>query len=475
MPISIIIISVIAVLYVLAAFWARTTKCYRNISPSPVKKCIQRLKDFFAASRKKPVDYYRSSREFDKLPNTKHGYLCALFLHFSVAYEENIDAPHFLFDTKADPKEILRRAWGVKQRKDLIKNIEKLRVNLHRATYAAMRSRVIGMDGQEFSDFMEDIDDANDRTLFERIYNDKKFVADIDFFAWDIARCSLVTWFGYHAGYITEKEMWRIFNDNAIVVQKHFHSFEEYYTSYIDSRDFWDSDMDSYGTTTGIRRAIELIKDKKLTRNIDWDLDLGESPEVPVMREEGFWFIVNEVCVPRDTLKEKYDMLLKALKEMGQVEVFEFSNKLTQMVYSHFTPYWTPINHLVPYNRFEYCFWIAILFDGKEVYNQVLANPDRELESYIEKMFVIENGQIESYDDNYMNQLFELFKLLDVGTTLATSFELDDYYGKSFTHEQYKEMSSGSGEDLRFNRSKAAETFPYLDATLFHMIYKDPE
>ncbi len=88
--------------------------------------------------------------------------------------------------------------------------------------------------------------------------------------AWDLVRIANLGRWAFHAGYLSEEEMWQVMQVAADAAREHFASWEEYGRSFAMGRGVWHGDEEDCQTAWEIVSAL-LEEETSPWRQIPWN------------------------------------------------------------------------------------------------------------------------------------------------------------------------------------------------------------
>ena len=88
--------------------------------------------------------------------------------------------------------------------------------------------------------------------------------------AWDLVRIANLGRWAFHAGYLSEEEMWQVMQVAADAARGHFASWEEYGRSFAFGRGVWHGDEDDCQTAWEIVTTL-LEEETSPWRHIHWN------------------------------------------------------------------------------------------------------------------------------------------------------------------------------------------------------------
>ena len=188
------------------------------------------------------------------------------------------------FFNKIVEKKLLKKWWGIKNRKELLETLDKMEHSGHSARLDKIKSIIVennyevGIETIKDKINTEELEPADGVRLFFVSENWEKF-KDIHINAWDLGRnISLCRW-GYSAGYLKEDEAWDSIMYYAKTIQPLYNSWDDYGYSYSTGRIFWASafeseKLDEYISQT--HEAYNNLTDESTGywRKLEWNVKL---------------------------------------------------------------------------------------------------------------------------------------------------------------------------------------------------------
>jgi hypothetical protein len=212
----------------------------------------------------------------------------------AITFEFNQDSPDILGGEAATPigveggKRLLSDWWGVNNQEDLLRTLDWLQFEGHRAQFDELGNRVDALSEQEF------------RALEARVQNDPQAVNQLSIarknhralgekgiLAWDLVRYISVCRWGYRAGYLSEAEAWDRIMPAAHRLQMTFASWQDLQSDFLIGREYWSPPQTQ--THQDEFRAIyeRFLRDPVSPWNSNpWAMDLQVTTALPIKANE---------------------------------------------------------------------------------------------------------------------------------------------------------------------------------------------
>jgi len=168
--------------------------------------------------------------------------------------------------------------WGIRTKRDLLKQLRRLKKRGHRASFRELGEKLSGITEEQYQQLLNrekgNAERLNEYRIVKRYYSE---LGDRGILAWDYSRYIYLCRNGYMSGFLSEQEAWELIMPIARELQKRFDSWEQMGTNYLIGRQYW-----SYKQTQKSGRELEdayqrLLDMKSSPWNrYSWDMDLGD-------------------------------------------------------------------------------------------------------------------------------------------------------------------------------------------------------
>jgi hypothetical protein len=181
-------------------------------------------------------------------------------------------------NTKIVKEKILKRWWGIGDRKKLFEILNWLEESGHRKRMYAEGQFLNKYDQIEFIEILKRYKD--DKQMHQRLYEaywGYRAYGETSVLAWDFCRYVALCGWGYVADYISEEEAWELIMPKAQELQKNYSSWGQMADNYLHGRAYW-----SWKKTVGSKRPghwawkqLEWEKTDSPWKVYDWNMDLS--------------------------------------------------------------------------------------------------------------------------------------------------------------------------------------------------------
>jgi hypothetical protein len=168
--------------------------------------------------------------------------------------------------------------WDINNRDDLLENLQWVEKGGHRIIFEKQGEYLKGLDSQEYEQVLDK--SKYDRKELQRIKIAKEYYLKLgqkSLLGWDYSRYICLCRWGYMAGYLTEDEVWKRIMPVAVLLQKHFDSWEDLGQNYIIGRQFWSyqaTQESGYMFEDAYQRLLDMPSSP--WNKLPWNLDLRE-------------------------------------------------------------------------------------------------------------------------------------------------------------------------------------------------------
>lgn len=144
-------------------------------------------------------------------------------------------------------KEMLAKDWNIKNKPDLLYQLEWLKNTGHRTSYLVFGQSLTGKSDAEFQKYI-----SNPVFTADQVEEAKKLRAgyakwkDRLGLAWDFCRYINLVSESFTAGYVNETEAWALIMPVAQETQKDFTSWQEMGQNFLDGRSIWSGERDPH-------------------------------------------------------------------------------------------------------------------------------------------------------------------------------------------------------------------------------------
>jgi hypothetical protein len=172
-------------------------------------------------------------------------------------------------------KSVIKRDWGIKNRQDLLNELNWLEQNGHNAQYkrdVKLLSYLKKIPGHTILlAFLEEDDEFKCKVALIDKYHES--LGNKGILGWDAVRYICLCRWGYICGYLTEDEAWKKIMPVSRFIQKTFDSWQDLATNYIIGREFWSpEDEDRYLFYDTYMRIFEMPDSP--CKKLPWNLSL---------------------------------------------------------------------------------------------------------------------------------------------------------------------------------------------------------
>lgn len=179
---------------------------------------------------------------------------------------------------------ILHDWWKVDSRSDLLRTLEWLDREGHRAEFQRLGQSLLSMTSAQYEESLSAARNRPDRVRDMKLAREhyRKYRRN-SLVAWDYCRYIMLCRWGYMVGFLTEGQAWGRIMPAARAIQSGFRSWAELGEDYLVGREFWS--REETDRTGRIYRDIEtrLVKEPRSAWNrLPWRMKLG--PDAPSTR-----------------------------------------------------------------------------------------------------------------------------------------------------------------------------------------------
>ncbi len=207
----------------------------------------------------------------------------------SVLISMNEGSPYYFggYEASAANKEaaaaILESSWQITSREDLLRQIDELLKTGSRKDYLREAKEMKQMSEKELKKAMNQLSGPL-LIHFELVQRNWEDWGKSGLMAWDMCRISHLVQWGYIAGYLTLEEAQAMIEPAAKRLQKHFNSWEEVITNWLDGYALYAAiDLEEAGNDYENRRGIyQSLVDEQDSKGVLYDDSLFEAELVPL-------------------------------------------------------------------------------------------------------------------------------------------------------------------------------------------------
>ncbi|MDE9463288.1 DUF1266 domain-containing protein [Xenorhabdus bovienii] len=182
----------------------------------------------------------------------------------------------------------MQSSWGISNRQDLIYQLFNRIQGGHATNYDALRNQVVGLSKNEFDTLLkrmeeDELDDDEYHELqwqYHMMHNNTNDIQNVNYWAWDYVRFSMLCLRGIKFRYLTEEEAKAWTRMLAPRLREIYTGWDDLWQHFITTRWFWSNEQEPWQSSASDYLAAihQLLQDKHSPANvIAWDTPLSST------------------------------------------------------------------------------------------------------------------------------------------------------------------------------------------------------